>query len=156
MPARVTMVGLSRRSVSNGDPAIGTIKFMLTAIWGVNGFHLLDLMPSQCRFNDQHFMEHVMALLIQMVFPQGRIWYLPRLNVHLDNCRVHFLKVTEQFLLRISHCMFPTHFIVPTWPRRTSGYSSVSSLGSLAEASLSQKNYDKVFENLWREFLLRN
>jgi hypothetical protein len=32
-------------------PAIDTAKFMLTAIWGVNGFHLLDLTPSQCRFN---------------------------------------------------------------------------------------------------------
>jgi hypothetical protein len=28
------------------DPAIGTAKFMLTVTWGVNGFHLLDLMPS--------------------------------------------------------------------------------------------------------------
>jgi hypothetical protein len=26
------------------DPAIGTAKFMFTAIWGVNGFHLLGLM----------------------------------------------------------------------------------------------------------------
>jgi hypothetical protein len=28
------------------DPAIGTAKFTLTAIYGVNGFHLLDLMSS--------------------------------------------------------------------------------------------------------------
>jgi hypothetical protein len=28
------------------DPDIGTAKFMFTAIWGVNGFHLPDLMPS--------------------------------------------------------------------------------------------------------------
>jgi hypothetical protein len=33
------------------DPAIGTAKFMLMAIWGFNGFHLLDLMLSQCRFD---------------------------------------------------------------------------------------------------------
>jgi hypothetical protein len=26
------------------DPAIGIAKFMLTAIWGVNGFHVRDLM----------------------------------------------------------------------------------------------------------------
>jgi hypothetical protein len=26
------------------DPAIGTAKFMFMAIWGVNGFRLLDLM----------------------------------------------------------------------------------------------------------------
>jgi hypothetical protein len=33
------------------DPAIGTAKFMLTAICGVKDFHLLDLMLSQCRFD---------------------------------------------------------------------------------------------------------
>jgi hypothetical protein len=53
-------------------PAFGTAKFMLTAIWSVNGFHLRDLMPSQCIFNAQYFVEHVMVLLIQTVFPQGR------------------------------------------------------------------------------------
>jgi hypothetical protein len=43
------------------DPAIGTAKFRLTVIWGVRSFHLLDLTPSQCRFNTQYFMEHVMT-----------------------------------------------------------------------------------------------
>jgi hypothetical protein len=54
------------------DPAIGTAKFIFTAIWDVNGFHLLDLMPSQCRFNTQYFMEHVMTPLVQTIVPQGR------------------------------------------------------------------------------------
>jgi hypothetical protein len=79
------------------DPAIGTAKFMLTALWDVNGFHLLDLMPSQCRLNTRYFMEHIMAPLVQTVFQQGRTRYTPRLYVHLDNWRVHFSKVTEQF-----------------------------------------------------------
>jgi hypothetical protein len=43
------------------DPAIGTAKFMFMAIWGANGFNLLDFMPSECRFNAQDFMERVMA-----------------------------------------------------------------------------------------------
>jgi hypothetical protein len=77
------------------DPAIGTAKFMLTVIWGVNSFHLLDLMPRQCRFTSQYFMEHVMAPLVQTIFTQGSTRYTPRLNVHLDNCRIHFSKVTE-------------------------------------------------------------
>jgi hypothetical protein len=51
------------------DSAIGTAQCMLTAIWGVNGFHLLDLMLSQCRFNARYFAEHIMAPLVQMVFP---------------------------------------------------------------------------------------
>jgi hypothetical protein len=47
------------------DPAIGTTRFMITAISGVNGFRLRDLMPSQCRLNAQYFVEHVMAPLAQ-------------------------------------------------------------------------------------------
>jgi histone-lysine N-methyltransferase SETMAR len=72
---------------------------MLTAIGGVNGFHLMDLMPPECRFNTQYFVEHVMAPLVQTVFPQGRTRYTPGLNIHLDNCRVHFSKVTERFFI---------------------------------------------------------
>jgi hypothetical protein len=122
------------------DPVIGTVKFMLTAVWGVNSFHLLDLMPSQCRLNTQYFVEHVMAPLVRMAFQQGRIRHTPRLNAHFDNCRVHFSKVTEQFSLRIGYYMFPTHLIVPIWPRRTSGDSGISRLDSLAEAWPSPKN----------------
>jgi hypothetical protein len=79
------------------DPAIGTTKFMLTTIWGVNGFHSLDLMPSQCRFDAQYSMANVMGPLASTVFPLGRTRYTPRLNVHLDNCCVHCSKVAEQF-----------------------------------------------------------
>jgi histone-lysine N-methyltransferase SETMAR len=40
-----------------------------------------------------------MAPLVQTVFPEGRTWHAPRLNVHLDNCRVHFPKVAEHFFI---------------------------------------------------------
>jgi histone-lysine N-methyltransferase SETMAR len=72
---------------------------MLAAIWGVNGFHLPDLMPPECTFNAQYFVEHVMVPLVQMVFPQGRTRYTPRLNIHLDNCRVYFSTVMEQLFI---------------------------------------------------------
>jgi hypothetical protein len=77
------------------DANIGTAEFMLTAISGVNGFHLPDLMLSEYRFNAQYFVEHVMAPLVQTGFPQGKTRETPRPNAHLDNCRVHFPKVTE-------------------------------------------------------------
>jgi hypothetical protein len=48
--------GLSRDEVpQNVKTDIGTVKFMLTVIWGINGFHVIDLMPAQCRFNSQYF-----------------------------------------------------------------------------------------------------
>jgi hypothetical protein len=51
------------------DPDIGSAMFMLTTIWGVNGFHLLYSMPSQCIFNARYFLGHVMAPLLQTIFP---------------------------------------------------------------------------------------
>jgi hypothetical protein len=93
------------------DPAIGTAKFMPAAIWGVNGFHLVDLMPSECIFNTQYFMEHVIAPLVQTVFPQGRTRYAPRLKIHLNNCPVHFSKVMELFFVenQLLHVPHPTY-----------------------------------------------
>jgi hypothetical protein len=81
------------------DPAIGTAKFMLTVIWGVNGFHLPDLMRSEYIFNGQSFVGHVLAPMVQAVFPQGMARSTSRLNVHLDNWRVHFSKVTKPFFI---------------------------------------------------------
>jgi hypothetical protein len=114
---------------------------LCSRLFGSKCFHLRDLMPSQCRFNAQSLVEHVMASLAQTVFPQEKTRYTSRLNVHLYSCQVHFSKVTEQFSSRIGYCMFPTHLMVSTWPRRTSGYLGVSRLDSLVEVSPSPKNY---------------
>jgi hypothetical protein len=92
-------------------------------------------------FNTQYFMEHVMAPLIQTVFPQGMTRYTPRLNVHLDNCSVHFSKVTEQFFIKNQLLDVPHPPYIPTWNRQTSGDSGISSLDSLAKASPSLKSY---------------
>jgi hypothetical protein len=79
------------------DPANGTAKLMLTAIWGVNCFHPLDLTPSECRFNAQYFVEYILVPLVQKVFLQERTVYTSRLDVRLDNYRGRFSKVMGQF-----------------------------------------------------------
>jgi histone-lysine N-methyltransferase SETMAR len=71
---------------------------MLTVIWGVDGFHIIDLMTSQRNFNSECFVNHVMALMIAKVFPQGRTPHARRLHLHLDNCRVRLSKTTQQFM----------------------------------------------------------
>jgi hypothetical protein len=90
---------------------ISTANFMFTAIRGGNGFHLLDLMPSRCRFSTQYFLEHVMAPLVQTLFAERRTWYTPRLTVHLDNSRIHFAKVMEQFFIenQLMHVPHPLY-----------------------------------------------
>jgi hypothetical protein len=92
-------------------PTISTPKCTLTVMWGVKGFRVVDLMTSQDQFNSQYFVEHIMVPLVQEIFPHGQNRRAPRLHLHLDNRRVHFSKVAEQFLeandiLRILHPLY--------------------------------------------------
>jgi hypothetical protein len=43
-------------------------KFILTVIWGVGGFHVVDLMTSQCRFNYECFASPFLAPMVAKVF----------------------------------------------------------------------------------------
>jgi histone-lysine N-methyltransferase SETMAR len=103
-----------RWSVSRDDvptraiQQIATRKFMLSVIWGIGGFHVIDLMTTQCSFNSEYFVNHVMVPLIDEIFPNGRNPHAPRLHVHLDNCRVHFSKATEQFFIQ-NHLLHVPH-----------------------------------------------
>jgi hypothetical protein len=78
-------------------PTIGTPNFMLTVMWGLKSFHVVDLMTLQNQFNCPCFVEHIMAPFVQKIFPHGANGRALRLHVHLDNGRVDFSKVPEQF-----------------------------------------------------------
>jgi hypothetical protein len=71
---------------------------MLTVIWGIDSFHVVNLMTSQHSFDSQYFVDHVKIPLVGKVFPNGRNSHARRLSLHLDNCGVHFSKVTERFV----------------------------------------------------------
>jgi hypothetical protein len=77
---------------------IGIRKYMLMVIWGVGGFHVVDLMSSQCSLDSQYFVDNIMVPLVEKVFPKGRNPHARRRHLHLDNCRVHFSRVAEQFI----------------------------------------------------------
>jgi hypothetical protein len=74
---------------------IDTRQIMFIIILGVGGFPVIDLMTSQRSFDSQYFMNDVVTLLIANLFLQGRISHARRLNLYLDNARVHFSKITE-------------------------------------------------------------
>jgi hypothetical protein len=101
----------SREDVPQRVKQIGTRKFMLTVIWGVDGFHVVDLMTSHCSFDSQYFMDNIMILLVEKVFSEGRDPDASRLHFHLDNCYVHSSKVTEQFIAEnhISRVLQPVY-----------------------------------------------
>jgi hypothetical protein len=71
---------------------------MPTVIWGVDGFHVVDLITSQRNFNSDDFVSHVLAPMIAKVFSQGRIPHTHQLQLLLDNCRVHVSEATKQFI----------------------------------------------------------
>jgi hypothetical protein len=110
----------SQWSVSRGeglqrvDPAIGTAKFMFTAILGVNGFHLLNLMPSECRSNAQYFVEHVMTPWFRRSSNKGGLGILLDSMFISTTALLTSQKGRNSFSSRISCCMFPTNLMVPT------------------------------------------
>jgi hypothetical protein len=58
MPEGLIIVGLSRDEVPQwANLAISTAKFVLTVIWDVSGFRVLDLIPSHCGFDWQYIVE---------------------------------------------------------------------------------------------------
>jgi hypothetical protein len=92
------MESLSRRCLKTSETADRYKNFMLTVIWGVDGFHAVDMMTLQRSFNSEYLVSHVLASMVAKVFPPTRIPHTRRLQLHLDNCRVHFSKATEQFI----------------------------------------------------------
>ena len=69
-------------------------KVMVTIIWGVNGFYIVDFLHENESYNSSYFCEHILYKLYAMkddIWPESdekKIW------LHLDNCRVHNSKVT--------------------------------------------------------------
>jgi hypothetical protein len=63
--------------------AIGTKKVILTAIWGIDEFHISNMMPPEGRFNIKYFLTRVMDLLLAEIFPEGTKRHAVRVNIHL-------------------------------------------------------------------------
>jgi hypothetical protein len=92
-------LGTSREDVPQRvRQQIATRKFMLTVIWGVDGFHVVNLMTSQRSFVSQYFIDNILVPLIEETFPQGMHPHARRRHLHLNNCRVHFSRAAEQFI----------------------------------------------------------
>jgi hypothetical protein len=71
---------------------------MLTIIWKVIHFHVVDLMTEQHSYNIEYFLSDIMELLLLAIFPDGRKLHSRQLDVHLDKCRIHCLKAFDAFL----------------------------------------------------------
>jgi hypothetical protein len=81
---------------------------MLTVIWGIDGFHVVDLVTEQHRCNTQYFLSHILEPLLLAVFPDGRKPHSLWLSLHIDNCHVHWSKASDKFfaensIIRVPH-----------------------------------------------------
>jgi histone-lysine N-methyltransferase SETMAR len=70
---------------------------MLTVIWGIDGFHVVDLMTAQHSYSTQYFPGQILEPLLLAIFPDVRKLHSLQLGLHLDNCRVHRSKAYENF-----------------------------------------------------------
>jgi hypothetical protein len=111
---------------------------MFTVIWAVDGFHVVDLMTSQRNFKAEYLVIHVLSPMVAKVFSRGRIPRTRRLQLHLDNCRVHFQTLLSNLSLKTILDLWLTHLTVLIMHHRTSGFSVMYRLRSSARSSTSR------------------
>jgi hypothetical protein len=80
---------------------------LLTLVWGIDGFHIADLMTEQHSYNTQYFLSHTLEPLLLAVFSDGRKPHSRRLSLHFNNCRVHRSKASSNFFTENSIILLP-------------------------------------------------
>jgi hypothetical protein len=73
--------------------------------------------------NAQYSFNRVLELLLLVVFSDDRKPHFRRPCLQLDNCRVHRLKASNDFLLKMLLFEYPIRLTVITWHHLTSGFS---------------------------------
>jgi hypothetical protein len=96
---------------------------MLTVIWGVDGFHVVDLIISQGSFNSEHFLNHVLAPMVAKVFPGGEFHILVDYNFTWITAESTFQRLLINLSLETILDMCLTRFTVLILHHQTSGFS---------------------------------
>jgi hypothetical protein len=84
-------------------------------MWGVDGFHVVDLKTIAGGFDSEYFVKQVMVPLVQKIYPERSNRHALRLHAHLDNCRVHYSKRTNAFFEANDIVRVPQHPTVLIW-----------------------------------------
>lgn len=71
-------------------------KVMVTIIWGISGFLVLDMLPENESFDSSYFIEHIMTHFKQSHLIQSLKKFHIRVYLHLDNSRVHNSKYSHK------------------------------------------------------------
>jgi hypothetical protein len=102
---------------------IGTRKFMLTVLWGVDGFCVVDVMPERHSYNTQYFLDNILQAILQEIFPDGwshtlvgsvSIWTIVAFTAPKP-------LTPSSLKTGLFKCLIQS--IAQTWHRRTFGFS---------------------------------
>jgi hypothetical protein len=74
---------------------------MLTVIWGMDGFYVVNLMTKQHSYNPQYFISHILEPLLLTAFLDDCKPHPRRLRLHRDNGRVHCSKFSDNISPKI-------------------------------------------------------
>jgi hypothetical protein len=116
----------ARRGPNEGESDDWYEKVMLTMVWGIDGFHVVNMMQPGRRFNIEDFRTHSMDPFLVKIGPEGRKSYALRLSAQLNNCRVHDSNASKQFLMKILSFLFLIRHTVLSWRHPTSNFSVTS------------------------------
>lgn len=103
---------------------------MFTIIWGVYGFYVIDMLPNDCKYNSQYFIDNILQKLIekdQEIWPRKsnhKIW------IHIDNCSVHNSMATENFSINLILKELLIHHTPLILHHQTSSYLDLSRISS--------------------------
>jgi hypothetical protein len=66
-------------------------------MWGIDGFHVVDLLTRQQIFTSQDVIANVMTPLVFKVLTEGKCSHALQLHSHFDNSRVNFSNISVKF-----------------------------------------------------------
>lgn len=75
---------------------LGVRKILVTVIWGIKGFYIIDFLPEGESFNTPYYIDNILNPLADQkvtIWPSSRT---KRMWLHLDNCRVFNSKMSFQ------------------------------------------------------------
>ena len=80
-----------------GDGSVIQVKkVMVTIIWGVFGFYIVDFLDENTKYDSNYFISHI---LVPLSNKREEIWSdseRRKIWLHLDNCRIHNSKMTRE------------------------------------------------------------
>jgi hypothetical protein len=96
---------------------------MLTVIWGITGFHVVDLMTERHNHNTQYFLSHILERVLLQDFQKVANRILIGSVCILTTVPFTAQRSLTTFSLKILSFEYSIRFTVLTWHLLTSGFA---------------------------------